>query len=176
VTVPEGGVQAGQEIEVPYPTTYTIKQGAAEDSGGPMGHWKHDLCSCWDVFCNGLFWMALFCTPMTKAQLMTRLKLDWCGLRTEDASQTFAIITFLWVMFLIFNYWLVGLGIAWVIFMVIVGTRLRGTFRKRYNIPVSGKCGNSDCMDDCCCIFWCDCCSVIQMVSMIASIGKNCYD
>ena len=164
-------------FEIPYPTTYTIpapqvaagpvpvtsSPGAALPDA-PMGKWKYDLCSCCDLFCKGLFWMALFCTPITQAQILTRLKLDACGLPTPDASATFGTVLMIFVVHLVLFGWLPFVGIIFLIYTLIYGTRMRKQFRDKYQIPVSGCCGRSDCMDDCCCIFWCGCCTSIQMI------------
>jgi len=52
--------------------------------------------------------------------------------------------------------------VAWSIYLLIVGTITRQRMRLKYDIDGS-CCAGPDCLDDCCCIFWCNCCTVIQM-------------
>jgi Cys-rich protein (TIGR01571 family) len=45
---------------------------------------------------------------------------------------------------------------SYTVYAVVMLTRLRGHMRRQYKIPGS-------CFGDCCCIYWCTCCSAIQM-------------
>lgn len=63
-----------------------------------------------------------------------------------------------------------GLGVIAALLLVAVGIFLlvfqiktRNFFRRHYNIPAS-CCQGDGCCDDCCCVYWCSCCSVIQML------------
>jgi len=169
VVVPEGGVKEGEEFEVPYPTAAEVVSGSAvavgsDPTAAPHGAWKNDLFSCCDApQCCGLFWAGLCCTPIVQAQLLTRMSLDWCGLPVtpEQAASTFATVMIIFVVYLVFNWWVPFVGMAFLIYSLIEGTRLRGTFRKKYDIAPScfGKGCNGG-LDDCCCVFWCGCCTV----------------
>ena len=55
---------------------------------------------------------------------------------------------------------------TWLIFgfdlWLVVGlTCARGEMRRRHEIP--GDCCGDGCLGDCCCAYWCSCCTVIQM-------------
>lgn len=109
VVVPPGGVDEGEEIEVPYtvdhetalgqedshkyeedlPLKPTLSRSSSEDDdkstgesdrlGAPYGHFRSSLCSCCDVLTQSTFWMALCCFPLLVAQLLARLRLTWKG-------------------------------------------------------------------------------------------------
>jgi hypothetical protein len=169
VVVPEGGVKEGEEFEVPYPTAAEVVSGSAvavgsDPTAAPQGAWKNDLFSCCDApQCCKLLWTGLCCFPIVQAQLLTRLSLDWCGLPVtpEQASSTFGKVMIIFVVYLVFNWWLPFVGMGFFIYILIQGTRLRGTFRKKYDIAPS--CFGMGCnggLDDCCCVFWCGCCTV----------------
>lgn len=55
------------------------------------------------------------------------------------------------------------------IFILYAGTKTRTLIRKKYAIP-QGCCG------DCCCMFWCLCCSIAQMSSHTADYRKQPMD
>ena len=42
-------------------------------------------------------------------------------------------------------------------------TRVRFYMRQKYSIPAD-CCADSGCLSDCCCMYWCSCCGVIQML------------
>lgn len=108
--------------------------------------------------------MAFCCTPITSAQLLTRMRLDWCGMPAspEQVANTFGIVVGIFIAFLVFNFWIPFVGIAFIIYTLVYGTRLRKTFRTKYEVPAS-VFGDAGCWDDCCCTFWCGCCTIIQM-------------
>lgn len=99
VTVPKGGVQEGEEFEIPYPPS-DIEEGDEEEDedasvdGGkltipcrsgssetaaPYGTWRTHLFSCCSVLTQATFWMSVFCSPVLIAQLSTRLGLSFTG-------------------------------------------------------------------------------------------------
>jgi Cys-rich protein (TIGR01571 family) len=191
VAVPEGGVAEGQHFQVPYPREGTYANHHQEVSHGqsqptpmvavaqppqnqnagdelaPMGHWRDELCDCFGVICNGMFWNALICTPVIYGQLMQRLHLNAIGLPSENESykRTFMILVIVWVVFLVFC----AAGIARFVFylfsffMWAVFTNTRYYYRQRYNISVS----SCECCDgrfnDFCCGLFCSCCVAIQL-------------
>jgi hypothetical protein len=57
-------------------------------------------------------------------------------------------------------FWLMELGLG--IYWLVVLTRVRGNFRRHYEIR-DGCCGDN-CCTDCCCVYWCTCCTVVQML------------
>lgn len=174
VTVPEGGVKAGQKFEVPQPTAgdMVVSGGspAAKDNkgDGPMGSWRKGLCSCCDLFCCGngcLFWQAFCCQGFLMGQLLERMHLDWCGSPTSDWSSTCNTVTAIMVAYIIAECAGVGFAVAPVVLIwsLIAMTRLRHTMRKRYEIDPSCTSSCDGKMDDCCCAFWCGCCVSMQM-------------
>jgi hypothetical protein len=131
---------------------------------------QYALCSCCDVVDKGLFWMGFCCTPITSAQLLTRMGMDWCGkpAAPTQVASTFGTVLGIYIAFLVFNFWIPFVGIAFLIYTLVYGTRLRKAFRTKYGVPASlfgeaGCCGEAGCWDDCCCTFWCCCCVTIQM-------------
>jgi Cys-rich protein (TIGR01571 family) len=56
----------------------------------------------------------------------------------------------------ILNY--LGLGI--VIFYLVLMCRTRRHIRDKYHIPEDGQCSG---IEDCCCVYWCTCCTIAQM-------------
>ena len=177
VVVPEGGVKEGQEFEVPYPEVLddddkdkeeVSVEEVEDDSYVPHGKWRTTLCSCCDVVTQATFWMGFFLTPILIAQIMTRLKLTWRGREgtPEEAAMSFnrVAITFIATLFF-FNIPILGwiVPLIFIGYMIYAGMYMRNYMRRLYEIPagVLGACGEYT--DDCCCMFWCSCCSVIQM-------------
>jgi Cys-rich protein (TIGR01571 family) len=186
VTVPKGGITEGQQFQVPYPArregTHTnlnpVTQSGATvsvlqppqtpgDELAPMGHWRDELCDCFGVFCNGMFWNALLCTPVIYGQLMQRLHLNAIGFpsKNENYKYTFMVLLIIWAIFLIFC----AAGIAkyvfyiFTFFMWAVFTNTRYHYRKRYNIQVSSCECCDGAMNDFCCGLFCSCCVAIQL-------------
>lgn len=56
------------------------------------------------------------------------------------------------------------LSSAMYFYMLIVMIRLRVAIRTKYSIPEENCSG----CEDCCCIFWCGCCSAVQMAHQTA--------
>jgi len=48
------------------------------------------------------------------------------------------------------------------IYFLFLMTKARNRYRRRYQID--GSCCGDSCLDDCCCMFWCGCCSSVQML------------
>ena len=57
------------------------------------------------------------------------------------------------------SYLLYVLNLAFLVYIIISMCQTRRTIRDKYNIPPSCCEG----CDDCCCSFWCSCCTVNQM-------------
>jgi Cys-rich protein (TIGR01571 family) len=108
--------------------------------------------------------MGWCCTPVSDAQLLTRMGLNWYGAPAtpEQVASTFGIVVGIYIAFLVFNFWVPFVGLFFLVYTVVFGTKLRKAMRTKYNIPASAF-GESACWDDCCCIFWCGCCTTIQM-------------
>lgn len=136
----------------------------------PTGAWRYDICSCFDVCCNGMFWMSWCCTYIAMGQLLQRLKLNVCG-QPGDYKNTCMIWTILWCVAFTM-YWIIvaateGYGIflyyALAIFALVALSQARYFVRTKWSIPAD-CCEGSGCLSDCCCVIWCNCCSIIQMM------------
>jgi Cys-rich protein (TIGR01571 family) len=149
----------------------TMKATQSEDDeqvdelGAPLGRWRFSLCACCDVVTQATFWMGFFLTPVLVAQLLTRLGLSWKGRMDsrEEVSLSFNKIVLSFIAVLILgNIPVVGSFFVIVFCMGVMlwtGRNLRATMRKRYKIPPKLPTQ----VDDCVCMLFCGCCSVIQM-------------
>lgn len=107
VTVPKGGVEEGQEFEIPYPASDSESssntseayddiemgdddkktlpcQSGSSDSHAPYGKWRTHLFSCCDVMTQSTFWIAFLCPTILIAQLATRMGLTFRGVADMD--------------------------------------------------------------------------------------------
>lgn len=191
VTVPKGGVVENEEFEIPHPSYcdsddyeeededddekeegMTMKPTQSEEEeeqvdelGAPLRRWRYSLCACCDVVTQATFWMGFCCTPVLVAQLLTRLGLSWKGRidNREEVSLSFNKIVLSFIAVLILgNIPVVGCFFVVVYcigVMLWTGRNLRATMRKRYKIPTNLPAR----IDDCVCMLFCGCCSVIQM-------------
>eukprot|EP00549_Striatella_unipunctata_P005385 CAMPEP_0118677326 /NCGR_PEP_ID=MMETSP0800-20121206/2565_1 /TAXON_ID=210618 ORGANISM="Striatella unipunctata, Strain CCMP2910" /NCGR_SAMPLE_ID=MMETSP0800 /ASSEMBLY_ACC=CAM_ASM_000638 /LENGTH=270 /DNA_ID=CAMNT_0006572987 /DNA_START=13 /DNA_END=825 /DNA_ORIENTATION=+ len=88
VTVPVGGIKAGEKFVVPFvaPPPENTMMLIPGDSP-PLGKWKDGLCSCCKFgLCHPSLCNVLVCPQILLAQVMTRLKLDILGRRSFDGS------------------------------------------------------------------------------------------
>ena len=177
VTVPEGGVKSGQVFQVD-----TALVAASNTETPPHGpRWKHTLCSCCETCCCP-FWMGWCCLGIFAGQVFQRMKYNIVGCETSNASNTCVIMTVIsltaWLVTVILSYLFCdaytatygtyGFGTityyfisyAFLIYIVVALTFARNNMRKKYNIQ--GSCCEG-CLDDCCCAYWCSCCTLIQM-------------
>jgi len=107
VTVPAGGVKAGQVFVVPFqpaieaiavevvePSSYSestpilqpslsaspTRSATSNIDPAPLGSWKTGCCDCFLEGClHPSVLNAIFCPMVLMGQVMTRMKLDWCG-------------------------------------------------------------------------------------------------
>lgn len=196
-TVPEGGIGEGDDFTVPYPTPpATIAEDPLMVAGGgadtkvatafevPTGHWRNGLYDCFDACCCPCL-LGAFCFPILLGQIMQRMKMNFFGCANTDGGQppiciTYTIIT---LVFFVLGSILLSIGgrlgyIIWALwgwYMLIVFTCARITFRQRYNLPTTCYCGDS-CLDDCCSVYWCSCCTAIQMARHTHDETKYPYD
>jgi len=92
VEVPEGGVDEGDSFYVPLPDA---SYGQRLPSGAPIGEWKDGLFD----FCT-LGWVhpvvisSICCTQILMAQVMTRMQLNWLGIKTSihETGNTFRTV------------------------------------------------------------------------------------
>lgn len=195
VKVPVGGVKEGQKFIVPFPAvTDGSSASAILHSSGPVGYWKDGLCDCCRFGCNSVCWNAWCCQLILLGQIMTRLKLTWLANdgTTAQTTRTFRImliITIGWISWSVIqsllqsgtspvnqyselsNAYLYSLWagqaarLIFMVFWVYVVSRTRYRIRQMYSIP-GGGC------DDCCCSFWCPCCTISQMARHTAEYEK----
>lgn len=209
VTVPAGGVKEGETFEATLPTgdlggtlpagaglaTPLLADQVTKESApvvGVEGRWRHGLFSCFDVCCNGMFWMAWCFNYAAVGQLLQRLKMNVLGRRTREYNGTCLIWTGICIVVVALD-WAGGFTTAAVnassttgeyshyqnmttldivasaigavvgIFALVALTNARYWMRTRWSIPAD-CCDGQGCLGDCCAIFWCGCCSVIQMM------------
>jgi len=136
----------------------------------PTGRWRYELCDCCSACCCPCL-MGWCCYPILMAQVMERMKFNFFGCPNETGNQppvciTYTIITLVFYVFgLIFMYttqWGYVLWIIWCFYMLLVFTISRNTIRKKYNIEPICPCGDNE-LDDCCSVYWCACCTAIQL-------------
>eukprot|EP00540_Astrosyne_radiata_P011647 CAMPEP_0116834858 /NCGR_PEP_ID=MMETSP0418-20121206/7220_1 /TAXON_ID=1158023 /ORGANISM="Astrosyne radiata, Strain 13vi08-1A" /LENGTH=209 /DNA_ID=CAMNT_0004464455 /DNA_START=30 /DNA_END=659 /DNA_ORIENTATION=+ len=139
-------------------TAATVVVVDGEDpTGAPHGKWRNGLCSCCEVLCKCTFWMALCCHTPSVAQLMTRMNLDYSG---NEAKPAAVRRTLLAVFFLSAALSIISYGLAALVYLVYILSRVRFHMRKRYGIGGTTAC---NAIGDFCMSFWCGCCAIIQM-------------
>lgn len=111
VTVPEGGVIAGQRFTTRVENLNDSNKSSDNSNQGERmniyGKWKDGVCDC---FKHGIFhpmvWNACCFTLVAMSQVMTRLKLNWIAIPAKtdkEIKRTFAITVFITVFVLVFN-------------------------------------------------------------------------
>jgi Cys-rich protein (TIGR01571 family) len=150
---------------------------------------KDDMCACCGLgCCHPTIWMAYCCPIILLGQVMHRLKLTWLANEGGNAAQT--SITFRTMLFLgistvvtraiaffmrrIFldengaavsdnagTFILILECLLWgvYIFILVLMCKTRRHIRDKFQIPEQQCHG----CEDCCCVYWCHCCTVAQM-------------
>ena len=154
------------------------------------GHWKEDLCDCFSLgVCHPAFLNALCFPQILMAQVMTRMQLNVWGLpgTPEQVGNTFKYIFSMVILYALIGLFfptkvdengdpidgnpIYGLaGFCFMIYTLIAMTRTRKAVREYYSIPEKKCCGVTD---DCCCSFWCGCCTVNQMAKQTTDYEIN---
>lgn len=195
VTVPEGGVKSGEEFEATIPdesekpTEYSSTSHPNPNHNhnynndqdvAPTGRFKNELCSCCET-CPCPFFMGCFCPGILAGQVFQRMKYNIVGMPSSDYKNTCLIMTILFAVawgLAIILVATTGAGVviwyAFYIYVIVALTLARNNFRKKYNIPGT-TCGDSA-LDDCCCAYWCGCCTVLQMHRHTHNEHKYRYD
>lgn len=200
VNNPDGTQNVTEETKYPdgRVTTKTTKvvppaaQAAAATTGAeatafvvPTGAWRHDLFSCFDTCSSGVFWMSWCCGMIALGQLLQRMKKTFIG--TDDSSGSYKHTCIIWTIICLGAY-IISLifvnvsnggtlfvyGIAGILFLI-AATQVRFSMRQKYSIPAD-CCSDSGCLSDCCCVYWCSCCSVIQMMRHTHDEKKYVYN
>lgn len=161
-----------------------------EHDGVPRGSWRTTLCSCCDVATQATFWMALLCLPVLYAQLLSRFGLSWKGqdgVGAAERSMTYnrVVLSFLFLLAVggLLPLVLYPLFFCALLFYWYIGSQLRHSMRRRYEIPAmqrpwccaakkqrssSGdddntKSSSITMLEDVCCVVCCTCCTAVQM-------------
>lgn len=164
-------IPASASVETGVPQDPASAVVSNQKASVPTGAWRHDIFSCTDMCCNGMFWMSLCCTYIALGQLLQRLKLGVCGQLGGGYKNSCMIWTILWIaaylVFVIVSWSTSGIGIfvyyALTILALVAMTQARYYVRTKWSIPAD-CCEGSGCLSDCCCVYWCSCCSIIQMM------------
>ena len=170
-------------------------------SAAPAGRWKDGLFDCFKFgCCHPSLCCALCFRPVLMAQVLTRLKLDMFANEAPESEwrKTFKKILVLFICYSVFSVVLtcpsetevddVGnitsikstcstfqqglksiVSFAFHFYTLIVLAKTRAAVRARYEIPVK-NCGD---MEDCCCAFWCGCCTVSQLARQTADYEQK---
>jgi Cys-rich protein (TIGR01571 family) len=174
---PEGGVQEGQVFLAPLPDTF---KGPHLDV--PTGSWKDGLFACCSLGpCHPHLWCAICCPQILMAQIMMRLQLTWLGEPGPliSTKYTFQIVTIIVCCYVVYSTSLeiysqpydVNTIPTFVPVLKTIGSimfsvwalyslcKTRENTRARYSIPEE-RCKGCE---DCCCAFFCSCCTVAQL-------------
>ena len=143
---------------------------------------------------------ACFCPQILMAQILTRMKMNWLGALAPEYEwhMTFRRIVIIVIVYYVFTsffrpppsevetapdgtiivthpespLWKAivynTLTVAFGLYTLIVLMRLRAAVRAKYEIPTQ-RCGE---MEDCCCSFWCGCCTVAQLSRQTANYDE----
>mmetsp|Transcript_15222 Transcript_15222/g.35216 ORF Transcript_15222/g.35216 Transcript_15222/m.35216 type:complete len:268 (-) Transcript_15222:174-977(-) len=194
VTVPAGGVSRGQTFSAPFVPGGGRHGGGVPASAVPEGRWKDGLCDCC-MFgcCHPALWMGICCRLALLGQVQNRLRLNWLGERANPGDQSpfkvlLGISIFAMVWSQLFSsllkgyidpstglpiegspYWAIyavnlAFSCAVGIFSIYVILKTRQHIRESSGIPEESCQG----CEDCCCAFWCGCCTVTQMARQTA--------
>ncbi|KAL7546493.1 hypothetical protein ACHAWF_009830 [Thalassiosira exigua] len=193
VKVPAGGVEEGQRFTVPFPDEIGGSgQGLADSTEAlTFGYWKDGLFDCCQFGCIHSVLCNAWCCPLVLlGQIMTRLKLNWLGYEDADpGTSTFQMLLGITIGYFILRslinvpvytlfaidaaaakggtsvfhealivvQWL--LDLSFTIFTIFLVYNTRRYIRDKYRIPERNCKG----CEDCCCAYWCTCCTVAQM-------------
>jgi len=131
----------------------------AANNGQPRGAWRVDLCSCFDDCCICLSAACCHCVVLGQV---------WQRVTGEPGScKKYFFISFAFT-FMMYVFWMIPsiaflgslLSAAYTVLRVALGMQARARVRMVDNIPESSCNG----CEDCCCAFWCSCCTDIQIL------------
>jgi len=173
VTVPPGGVEEGQTIQVPFT--------------GTSGKWKDDLFACtrYGIF-HPSFVLSCCCPLILLGQVLTRLKLNWKAEEGTSAAEwtktfTYAVRATI-IFFLIDMFFTPTIDVdedgmitssgdnpinslskfIYTVYMVYILFRVRKLVRESNKIPEKHCTECSGC-EDFLCAFCCGCCTLSQL-------------
>ena len=151
----------------------------------PTGQWRKKLFSCFDSCSSGIFWMTWCLQPVAIGQLLTRMKLNFCGSQTSgnEYKQSCIIWTTIGIAVWVIAWFVMVVTGAGYLFLLVYAmsilavvalTQTRYYMRQKYAIPAD-CCADSGCLSDCCCMWWCSCCGIIQMMRHTHDEQKYVY-
>jgi len=165
----------------------------------PEGKWRTELCDCCPTTGCSLCCMGWYCTPILMAQVMQRMKFNFCGDPSNDYEPVCSVFTIIRIATIfsvaMINILLMSQNDAVIetigpililvlrivqvfgIYSIIAFTRARISMRRKYKIKPS-CCSTDGCIEDCCTVWWCSCCAAIQMARHTHDERKrnNTYD
>uniref|UniRef100_A0A7S2IA07 Uncharacterized protein n=1 Tax=Helicotheca tamesis TaxID=374047 RepID=A0A7S2IA07_9STRA len=195
VTVPPEGVTQGQKFTVPFTVVEaTVIHGTADSS--PLRRWKDGLCDCCKYGCCHPHFLCAWCFPaLLMGQVLTRMKMSWCGNYASESEwrSTYRYIIYTFIAYVVIssltappppeyeyiNDELVNVApdgplwqsivynitnAAFGLYTLFVLIKLRRAVREKDEIPEK-RCKGCE---DCCCVFWCGCCTVAQLARQTA--------
>jgi Cys-rich protein (TIGR01571 family) len=129
--------------------------------------------------------MGWLCFPILMGQTMQRMKMNFFGCEKPQGEKQSPICMVYTVITLIL-FFLGGIILSitreygyiiwalWGWYMLIVFTCARMTIRKKYKIE-PGCCGDN-CLDDCCNVYFCSCCTAVQMARHTHDENEHHYN
>ena len=156
-----------------------------ETDPAPLGIWKDGLCDCCSLgCCHPSLCCAMWCPQLLLGQVLTRMHMTWCGVRTRSPSEyksTFPTLALLTMIYFFIRFWFPShhdrqhplmrlVNIVYFVYMLIVVSKLRTAVRQRYKIPERQPCVG--CEDFCCALF-CSCCTISQLARQTAMYSQR---
>jgi len=151
----------------------------------PFGIWKDGLCDCCSLgCCHPSLCCAMWCPQLLLGQVLTRMHMTWCGVRTRSPSEyksTFPTLALLTMIYFFVRFWFPNhhgrqhplmrlVNIVYFVYMLIVMSKLRTAVRQRYKIPEHQQCGGCE---DFCCVLFCSCCTISQLARQTAMYSQR---
>lgn len=123
--------------------------------------------------------------PVAIGQLLTRMKLNFCGSQTSgnEYKQSCIIWTTIGIAVWVITWFVMVVTGAGYLFLLVYAmsilavvalTQTRYYMRQKYAIRAE-CCADSGCLSDCCCMWWCSCCGIIQMMRHTHDERKYVY-
>ncbi|KAL7536682.1 hypothetical protein ACHAXR_007331, partial [Thalassiosira sp. AJA248-18] len=184
VKVPVGGVEEGQKLSVPFPAG---SNGYSQDRRF-LAHRFWGIGRTVIVVVSVMVYVIMCFGMLLVGQIMQRLKLTWLGNEGGTPAQTKAtlrILVLITVVYIVTNHGILTclqlaavdeygptdqyfyvlnvrdlLALSFRLFLFVLVCKTRKRIREKYSIPEEHKC---DGFEDCCCAYWCTCCTLVQM-------------
>lgn len=198
-----GGVKEGQQMTVPFqPIVSELSPLTPGGDNAPLDHWKDGTFDCCKFgCCHPSFLNACCCPQLLLAQVMMRLKMNlFADPAPEDEYKvTFRRMVILvicyWIVASIFAPQSSGFEVnddgtmtaipadspiwqrliyhtlttLFSLYFLVILIKVRAAVRRRYAIPEQ-RCHG---MEDCCCAFFCSCCTVAQVARQTADYDER---